>query len=147
MTRTINSDSYAVLLSKYQPKVIETEAENDAAISIAEELEHKKLRTPEEDVLLELLVTLIEKFEEEHYLLPKSDFHSMLLHLMDAQNTKEEDLVGIIGSNGDVSEIVNGKRNIGKEQAKALGEFFHVSPELFIQCRAMITKFLFDARG
>ncbi|KJH70677.1 hypothetical protein UH38_16580 [Aliterella atlantica CENA595] len=125
-----NAEFYAILLSKYRPKVIETEAENKAAISIAEELEHKRLRTPEEDVLLELLVTLIEKFEEEYYPLPKHESHSMLLHLMEAQNIKEEDLVGIIGSHGDVSEIVNGKRNIGKEQAKALGEFFHVSPEL-----------------
>jgi len=31
-----------------------------------------------------------------------------------------------------VSEAVNGKREISKSQAKALGEFFHVSPELFI---------------
>lgn len=131
MTRIIDSDSYATLLSKYQPKVIETEAENDTAISLAEELEHKRLRTPEEDVLLELLVTLIEKFEDEHYPLPKRDSHSMLLHLMEAQNIKEEDLVGILGSHGNVSEVVNGKINIGKEQAKALGEFFHVSPELF----------------
>lgn len=90
MLRTINPDAYAILLSKYQPKVIETETENDAAIPVAEELERKKLRTPEEDVLLELLVTLIEKFAEEHYLLPKLDSHSMLLHLMDAQNAKEE---------------------------------------------------------
>jgi len=28
--------------------------------------------------------------------------------------------------------VVNGKRGISKAQAKALGEFFSVSPELFI---------------
>ncbi len=132
MTRTINSDNYAVLLSKYQPKVIETEAENEAAIFLAEELEHKSDRTPEEDTLLELLVTLIEKFEEEHYPMPQADPHSMLLHLMEAQNTKEEDLVGVISADKDVVfEIVNGNRYIDKDRAKALGEFFHVSPELF----------------
>ena len=133
MTRTINSDSYAILLSKYQPKVIETEAENEAAISLTEELQHKSDRTPEEDTLLELLVTLIEKFEQEQYPLPSANPHSMLLHLMEAQNTKEEDLVGVIGVDKDVVfEVVNGNRDINKEQAKALGEFFHVSPELFI---------------
>jgi HTH-type transcriptional regulator / antitoxin HigA len=40
--------------------------------------------------------------------------------------------VGIIGSKGVVSEVVNGKRSISKAQAKALGEFFNVSPLLFI---------------
>jgi HTH-type transcriptional regulator/antitoxin HigA len=96
MTRTINSDSYAVLLSKYQPKVIETETENEDAIFCAEELEHKSDRTPEEDTLLTLLVTLIEKFEQEQYPLLQANPHSILVHLMEAQNTKEEDLVGVI---------------------------------------------------
>lgn len=133
MTRTINSDNYAMLLSKYQPKVIETEAENEDVISCAEELEHKCDRTPEEDTLLKLLVTLIEKFEQEHYPLVEANPHSMLLHLMEGQNTKAKDLVGVIGSDKDVVfEVVNGNRDINKEQAKALGEFFHVSPELFI---------------
>ncbi len=132
MIRTINSDSYAILLSKYQPKVIETEAENEAAISLAEELEHKKLRTPEEDTLLTLLIALIEKFEQEHYPLLEINHHSMLLHLMEAQNIQYEDLIGVIDADKNVVfELVNGKRQISKEQAKVLGKFFHVSPDLF----------------
>jgi hypothetical protein len=66
MTRTINKEAYAELLVKYQPTVIETESENEAALALAEELEHRE-RTPEEDAFLDLLVTLIEKFEDEHY--------------------------------------------------------------------------------
>jgi HTH-type transcriptional regulator / antitoxin HigA len=38
----------------------------------------------------------------------------------------------IFGSSGRVSEAVNGRRAIIKAQAKALGEFFKVSPDLFI---------------
>ncbi|RUR74856.1 type II toxin-antitoxin system HigA family antitoxin [Chlorogloeopsis fritschii PCC 9212] len=53
-------------------------------------------------------------------------------HLMEVRGIKQSDLVGIIGSKGVVSEIVNGKRGISKAQAKALAEFFHVSLELFI---------------
>jgi hypothetical protein len=47
----------------------ETEAENEAAILLAESLEHRQ-RTPEEDALVELLIILIEKFEETSYPLP-----------------------------------------------------------------------------
>lgn len=133
MIPTINPDSYAILLSKYQPKVIETEAENEAAISLAEELEHKKLRTPEEDTLLTLLIALIEKFEQEHYPILKANPHLMLLHLMEAQNIQCENLVGVIDVDKNVVfEVVNGERQIGNEQAKALAKFFHVSPDLFI---------------
>ena len=132
MTLTINPESYAQLLALYQPKVIETEAENDLAIESALILEHKANRTREEDVILELLVTLIEKFEDERYPIPSGTPHSMLLHLMEAGGIKQENLVGVIGSRGVVSEVVNGKRSISKAQAKALADFFSVDVGLFI---------------
>ena len=132
MTLTINPSDYAQLLAKYQPKVISTEAENDRAIELAHELEHKSDRTNEESAILELLVTLIEKFEDEQYPLEEGTPHSMLLHLMESNDIKQENLVGVIGSRGVVSEVVNGKRSISKAQAKALAEFFSVDVGLFI---------------
>jgi HTH-type transcriptional regulator / antitoxin HigA len=131
MIHTINRNVYGDLLAQHQPKAIETEAENEAAILLAESLEHRQ-RTPEEDALLELLIILIEKFEETSYPLPNLEADRMLLHLMESRNMKQEELVGVIGSRGVVSEIVNGKRSISKAQAKVLGELFHVSPSLFI---------------
>jgi HTH-type transcriptional regulator / antitoxin HigA len=131
MTHTINRNVYGDLLAKHQPKAIESEAENEVAIMLAESLEHRQ-RTPEEDALLELLIILIEKFEEANYPVPNVEPGKMLLHLMEARNMKQEELVGVIGSRGVVSEIVNGKRSISKAQAKTLGELFHVSPSLFI---------------
>ena len=122
---------YNGFFDRHQPKAIGTEAENEAAILLAESLEHRQ-RTPEEDALLELLIILIEKFEETSYPLPNLKSDRMLLHLMEARNMKQEELVGVIGSRGVVSEIVNGKRSISKVQAKVLGELFHVSPSLFI---------------
>ncbi|MEL6441493.1 MAG: transcriptional regulator [Cyanobacteria bacterium J06621_8] len=132
MTLTINPESYVQLLARYQPKVIETEAENDRAIELAQELEHKANRSNEEDAILELLVTLIEKFEDENYPIPEGTPHSMLLHLMEASGIKQENLVGVIISRGVISEVVNGKHSISKAQAKALAEFFSVDVGLFI---------------
>ncbi len=131
MIHTINCNIYGDLLAKYQPKPIANEAENEAAIMLAESLEHRQ-RTPEEDALLELLIILIEKFEDASYPVPNVEPNRMLLHLMEARGMKQEELVGVIGSRGVVSEIVNGKRSISKAQAKALGQLFHVSPSLFI---------------
>jgi HTH-type transcriptional regulator / antitoxin HigA len=131
MIHTINRNVYGDLLAQHQPKAIETEAENEAAIMLAESLEHRQ-RTPEEDALLELLIILIEKFEDASYPVPNVEPDRMLLHLMEARNMKQEELVGVIGSRGVVSEIVNGKRSISKAQAKTLGQLFHVSPSLFI---------------
>ncbi|MCC3589874.1 hypothetical protein [Microcoleus sp. PH2017_28_MFU_U_A] len=66
MIRTFDAKSYTDLLVRYQPKPIANEAENDAAIALACELEHGPMRSLEEELFLELLITLIEKFEGEH---------------------------------------------------------------------------------
>jgi HTH-type transcriptional regulator/antitoxin HigA len=78
MTHTFDPQSYTELLVRYQPKPIATETENDRAITLAEELEHRLMRSVEEETFLELLITLIEKFEAEHYPIPAGTTGSML---------------------------------------------------------------------
>ncbi|MBX9257770.1 transcriptional regulator [Desmonostoc muscorum CCALA 125] len=117
---------------EFQPKAIATEEECDRALETVEKFMACKERSPEQTAILQLLVTLIEEFENKHYPIEPASPHAILKHLMEAREIKQADLVGIIGSKGVVSEVVNEKRAISKEQAKALGEFFHVSPALFI---------------
>ncbi|MBE9260374.1 MULTISPECIES: type II toxin-antitoxin system HigA family antitoxin [Dolichospermum] len=132
MTISLDKTTYSQLLVEYQPKVITTEAEYDQALETVEKLMAEQQRTPEQTAILQLLVTLIEEFETKHYPIEPSSPHAILEHLMDARGIKQSDLVGIIGSKGVVFEVVNRKRAISKAQAKALGEFFNVSPALFI---------------
>jgi HTH-type transcriptional regulator / antitoxin HigA len=132
MTLTFDKSVYCNLLTEIAPKIIETEDEYESALSIAERLTFQKNRTPEETALYKLLVTLIETYETEHYALDESKPHEILQHIMESSGTRQADLVGVIGSSGVVSEIVNGKRSISKAQAKALGEYFKVLPSLFI---------------
>ena len=65
MTPTFNETHYSILLSRHQPKLIKTEAENDRALAIVKDLMHRKNLTPEEDELFNLLVALIERFETD----------------------------------------------------------------------------------
>lgn len=132
MTLTLNKSEYGALLADIQPRLITTEEENDRTLGIVEGLLAEKNLSPEKEQILRLLVSLIEKFEDEHYQLAASTPHSILLHLMEERGLRQTDLVGLIGSRGVVSEVVNGKRSISKSQAKSLGEFFHVDPSLFI---------------
>ncbi|MDJ0536689.1 MAG: transcriptional regulator [Xenococcaceae cyanobacterium MO_207.B15] len=132
MTLTFDTNAYSNLLIKYIPQVIKTEEEYDRALKIAEQLTFAKNRTPEEKALHKLIVTLIEAYETENYPMEESAPYEILQHLMEASGTRQADLVGVIGSSGVVSEVVNGKRSISKAQAKALGEYFKVLPGLFI---------------
>lgn len=132
MTLTFNQNTYRHLLAEVAPKVIETEEEYNRTLSMAEQLTFKKNRTPEERALHKLLVTLIEAYEAENYPMDQAAPHEILRHILESSGTSQADLVGIIGSSGVVLEVVNGKRSISKAQAKVLGDYFKVSPTLFI---------------
>ena len=132
MTLTFDKTAYSNLLSQYTPQVIETEEEYDRALAIAEKLTFAKNRTLEEKALHKLVVTLIEAYEAENYSIEESAPYEILQHLMESSGTRQADLVGVIGSSGVVSEVVNARRSISKAQAKALGEYFKVSSSLFI---------------
>ncbi|MGB3297547.1 MAG: transcriptional regulator [Phormidesmis sp.] len=134
-TPTIDRESYSSILTSYLPAPIRTEEENERAIAQVEALAHQDLLTKAEEDLLEMLTQLIEHFEEEHYTFPleqRSTPLSMLLFLMEGNNLKQTDLVGVIGSKGVVSEVVNGKRGISKKMAIALGDRFNVNAGLFL---------------
>jgi HTH-type transcriptional regulator / antitoxin HigA len=132
MTLTFNPNTYRNLLFETAPKVIESEAEYEQALTMTEQLHFKKNRFPEETALYLLLVTLIEAYETENYPMEPSTPHEILQHLMESSGTRQADLVGIVGSSGVVSQVVNGKRAISKAQAKALGEYFKLPSSLFI---------------
>lgn len=132
MTLTFDQTTYQSLLAEVAPQAIETEAEYERLLKIAERLIFNKNRTPEEQTLLKLLVTLIEVYETANYPMENSPPHEILQHIMEVSGIRQADLIGIIGSSGVVSEVVNGKRSISKAQAKALGKYFKVSPSLFI---------------
>ncbi len=133
MTLTFDRSTYSNLLAEIAPKAIENDEEYDRLLKEAEKLTFTKNPTPEQTALYKLLVTLIEVYEAEKYPIDKSEPHQILQHIMEAKGIRQADLVDIMkSSSGVVSEVVNGKRAISKAQAKALGDYFQVSPSLFI---------------
>jgi HTH-type transcriptional regulator/antitoxin HigA len=133
MTLTFNPDKYKELLTAYLPKLIKTEAENEQALAMVEDLMHRE-RTPEENEVYQLLITLIEKFEQEYYQPnQQNNPSSMLLFLLEESDKNREDLVAVLGTENIVNNIFNGQEKINTEQARKLGDFFHVEPSLFME--------------
>jgi HTH-type transcriptional regulator / antitoxin HigA len=132
MTLTFNQASYSSLLAEIAPKVIETEAEYDRALAIAEKLTFDRNKTPEERAIYQLLVMLIEAYETKHYPMPTSTPQEVLLHILEASGIDRSDLVGKLGSRDEVSEIIAGEKVISQAQATVLGNMFKVSPNLFV---------------
>ena len=132
MTIAILDQEYAKLLVAVQPKVIETEVENEFYLSeVTKLMRLGESISPAQARLLRLLVSLIESFEEQHYQIKSATALEILTELVQDRGLKQKDLLPVFGSQGVASEVLNGKRGISKAQAKALGEFFKVPPSIF----------------
>jgi HTH-type transcriptional regulator / antitoxin HigA len=133
-TRKLTTQRYAELLTAVLPKPIETEAENERALTIVNQLMTKgeKKLTAEERWLLRLLVRLIEDFEEKAYPIPTAEPLAVLKTLMTDHELKQSDLATLFGGRSRISDVLAGKRDISKAQAKALAERFNVPADVFI---------------
>jgi len=112
--------------------IIENESQNERALAAVEKLMGRK-RTPEEDALLKILGDAIERFESKHYSLGHDPTPAeMVAYLLEQRGQSAKDLWPVLKHKGHVSEILSGKRQISKEQAKLLGAYFKLSPAVFI---------------
>jgi hypothetical protein len=82
----LESDSpkaYNDLLIETQPQVITSDEQNDANLAHIERLMNAESLTPDEEKILNLLLLLSDKFEEEAYPM-KSPWYSMLWYRVQA---------------------------------------------------------------
>jgi HTH-type transcriptional regulator/antitoxin HigA len=90
-------------------------------------------RTPEEDRLLNLLARLVEDFETCNYDLGESKPAETLAYLMSRRGLKQADILPVLGcSKGALSDMLSGRREISRVNARKLAAFFGVSAELLI---------------
>ena len=81
--------------------------------------------------LIETLGTLIKDYEDRNIQEPEDDPIGCLRYLMEEHNLKQSDLREL-GSQGVVSEILHGKRQLNIRQIQALSKRFKVSPAVFM---------------
>jgi HTH-type transcriptional regulator/antitoxin HigA len=81
--------------------------------------------------LLDTLGTLIHIYEEEHYPIPDVTGAEVLRFLLEEHSLTQSDLPEV-GSQGVVSEILNGKRELNVRQIRFLAEKFKVSSAAFL---------------
>lgn len=81
--------------------------------------------------LIDIVGDLIEDYEAAHHPLPDVTGVQALKFLMEQHGLKQNDMREI-GSQGVVSEILTGKRDLNIRQIRALSERFGVSPATFV---------------
>ena len=81
--------------------------------------------------LVEALGELIQTYEKRQTPMPEAEPREVLRYLMTEHDHKQTDLAGIV-SQGTISDILSGRREISKALAKKLAAKFHVSAAVFL---------------
>ncbi len=113
-------------------KPIKTEADYQRALSEVENLFNAIPDTPKGDYL-DVLVTLIEAYEEKHFKIDLPDPVYAIKYYMDTHGLTRKDLEVYIGSRSRVAEILNKKRSLSLNMIRKLYEELHIPAEVLIQ--------------
>jgi HTH-type transcriptional regulator / antitoxin HigA len=122
-------EKYALEVSS--PTPIRSERQHEDYLSVLDKLARKDRPTLEEEKYAQVLLTLIEAYEEEHHPVPDASPVEVLRALMDANDLRQKDLAPIFGSESIVSEVLHKKREINKSHIEKLSKRFNVSPAVF----------------
>jgi HTH-type transcriptional regulator/antitoxin HigA len=135
----MDEQRYGALLAEFRPRIIDSPEEHERLLAVAESIMEKGENLPdEEEKLLALIVLLVEAYElnvneeddEEDRDEPPAP-HVTLQRLMFSHDMKLDDIAHLFGNPHLTREVLEGKRQISKRQAKELGKFFRVPSKLF----------------
>lgn len=113
-------------------KPIRTAADHEAALVEVERLFDAPPQTPEGD-LLEVLITLIEAYEEKHHAIPIPDPIDAICYTMESRGLSRRDLESYIGSRARVSEVLRRKRPLTIDMIRKLHHGLGIPAEVLIQ--------------
>jgi HTH-type transcriptional regulator/antitoxin HigA len=123
------AEKYA--LEVCSPTPIRSERQHQEYLSVLDKLASKDHPSDEEKQYAQVLLALIEAYEEEHHSIPDASPVDVLRTLMEANGLRQKDLAPIFGSESIVSEVLHKKRDLNKTHIEKLSKQFHVSPAVF----------------
>jgi HTH-type transcriptional regulator/antitoxin HigA len=128
----LDNAAYGELLAEALPRVIQSDRENERLIARMERIDSLPHPTPAQKALSGLIAVLVEEYERR-YDLGHAEPLEALKYLMEDRGVRQRDLVMPgFGSSSVASDVLNGKREISKQHAKRLAEYFSVPVSLFI---------------
>jgi HTH-type transcriptional regulator/antitoxin HigA len=112
-------------------KPIRTEADYEAALKEIEKLWGTEPGTPDGD-RFEVLFTLVEAYEDQHYEILPPDPVEAIKYYMESRGLERKDLEPFIGTSGRVSEILSHKRPLTLNMIRKLNKGLGIPAEVLI---------------
>jgi HTH-type transcriptional regulator/antitoxin HigA len=112
-------------------KPIRGEADYERALRRVEELWNSREGSAESDEL-DILATLIEAYEQEHYPIELPDPIEAIKYRLEQKGKDSRALIGVIGQRTRVYEVMQGKRPLSLNMIRNLHEEFNIPAEVLI---------------
>jgi HTH-type transcriptional regulator/antitoxin HigA len=119
------------MIERGAPHVIHSEEQLAAYTKALYQLTAEPRPTVAQVKAIELLTLLIERYEQEHYTVPKASSADVLRFLIEQHGLRQRDLARELGGESVVSEMLSGKRKLNAVHIEQLSKRFHVSPAVF----------------
>jgi HTH-type transcriptional regulator/antitoxin HigA len=113
-------------------KLIKTKRDYKNALARIEEIFDAKPKSKEGDEL-DLLVTLVEKYEEEKYPMPEPDPIEAIRFMMEQMGIDDNELGLILNSRSRASEILSRKRKLSIAHIRKLTEHLKIPADVLIK--------------
>jgi HTH-type transcriptional regulator/antitoxin HigA len=117
---------------KSEIRPIHCEDDYEAALAEIEKLWGAKSGTPRGD-RLDVLATLIDAYESEHYPMDPPDPVDAISFRMEQQGLTRKDLEGIIGSRARISEVLDRKRGLSIAMIRRLNAKLGIPADILIR--------------
>ncbi|MDE0177413.1 MAG: transcriptional regulator [Gammaproteobacteria bacterium] len=111
---------------------IKTEDDYDAALGEIDRLMGSRPDTPEGDKL-NVLVTLVEAYEDSHWPIQDPDPISAIGHVMEANGWKQRDFAILIGSQPHASEVLRRRRPLTLSMIRALSTEWNLPADTLVR--------------
>jgi HTH-type transcriptional regulator/antitoxin HigA len=114
-------------------QVIKTKKEYEAALEWVDKLFDKKVsKNSKEGEELQVALLLIKQYEDAHYPIPVPDPIEAIKAKMEEKGMRNKDFVGMIGTKGYVSAILNKKKPLTLEIAKIFHHKLGIPAEVLL---------------
>jgi HTH-type transcriptional regulator / antitoxin HigA len=112
-------------------KPIKTEQDYQETLSMIDNLMNAEINSPEGD-LLDILVTLVEAYEQKNYKIDIPDPIEAICFMMQQNQLNRKDIEPFIGNRARVSEILNKKRSLTLPMIRKLHIGLNIPAEILI---------------
>ncbi len=114
-------------------KIIKTEKQYQKCLDWVDKMFDKKIKpNSEEGEKVQIALLLIKQYEDDKYSIPFPDPIEAIKLKMEERGMKNKDLVGLVGSKGYISALLNKRKPLTLELVKLFHKEFRIPAEVLL---------------